>query len=237
VDSMTDSLHVEIVGLCKYSQKYKVPLIKDVNLRVKKGEWLSIIGSSDGGKSLLLNLIGGFQKPSSGIIKIDGKETTQLSRSELAIFRSKAIGYIPQRFEFLPYLTVMENIWLPMIFAGHTKEIREKRAIALLKEIMLLDKSNSTPMELSEGQRQRIAIARALANDPHLILADEPSSNIDLETGSIIINLFHKLKAQNYTFICATHDLRIIRLSDKVVWIEKGEIIKTEEQNDILLKL
>jgi ABC-type lipoprotein export system ATPase subunit len=234
---MSDSLYLETVGLSKYSCDQKVPLIKDVSLGVKRGEWIAIIGPSSSGKTLLLELIGGLQKPSLGSVRINGQDITQLNRKESSTLRAKMIGYIPQKYELLNYLTVTENVYLPMIFAGHPREIRINRAESLLKGIGLADQLRDHVAELSEGQKQRVAIARALANNPPIVLADEPTSNLDLETGSLVINFLHNSKAQHSTLLCATHDLRIMRLCDRLVWIEKGEITKINEKHDVTFKL
>ncbi|HJX23766.1 MAG TPA: ABC transporter ATP-binding protein [Candidatus Bathyarchaeia archaeon] len=235
---MGETIHVEIARLERTrSGTVKTLDIKIMNLNVKRGEWFSIVGPSHSGKTLLLNLIGGFLRPSSGYIRIDGQDFTQMNEDQSASFRRKALGYIPQEYKLLCHLSVAENIFLPLMFDGYSKEDCTGKVVQLLRELGLEGKANNLPSELSEGEKQMVVIARALVNSPPLLLADEPTSNLDLETGANVIRLFQKLKNQHVTLICVSHDIRVIRLSNKIARIENGQITKIDEQREILANL
>jgi len=235
---MGEVTHVEIEGLERMrSGTIRTLDVKNINLDVKRGEWLFIVGPSHSGKTLLLNLIGGFLRPSSGSIRIDGQDFAQMNEDQLASFRRKALGYIPQEYRLLCHLSVAENICLPMTFESYSKENCTRKVMQLLKELGLEGKADNLPSELSEGEKQRVVIARALVNSPPLLLADEPTSNLDLETGANVIRLFQKLKNQHVTLICVSHDIRLIRLSHKIARIENGQITRIDEQREIVANL
>jgi len=215
-----------------------VHALNGVRLDIKRSEYISIMGPSGSGKSTLFNMIGGLDKPSSGTVFIDEVDMAQLDAAELAFIRCRKIGYIFQTFNLIPVMTALENITLPMIFAGmSTDEMLEKGRL-LLETVGLGGRLHHKPAELSGGQQQRVAIARSLANDPSIILADEPTGNLDLKTGKEIIDLLRRLnKEQGVTVISATHDLKMVDVSDRVVWIRDGKIDRIEERKDIELKL
>jgi putative ABC transport system ATP-binding protein len=206
-----------------------VKALDGVDLEIKRGEYVSIVGPSGSGKTTLFNQIGGLDKPSEGSVLIDGVDIAQLDAYELAWLRCRKIGYIFQSFNLIQVLTALENVALPTVFAGVAREEGLKKAEHLLESVGLKARVNHRPMELSAGQQQRVAIARALANDPTIILADEPTGNLDLNTGMEIIDLLHGLnKMRGLTLVAATHDLKMIKASDRVVWMRDGQIEKIE---------
>ena len=200
-----------------------------VDLDISRGEYLSIVGPSGSGKTTLFNLIGGLDKPTKGSVYIDGVDISQLDAYELAWLRCRKIGYIFQSFNLIQVLTALENVALPTVFAGVPREEGTTKAKKLLESVGLGERLNHRPTELSAGQQQRVAIARALANDPSIILADEPTGNLDLNTGMEIIDLLHGLnKTRGLTLIAATHDTKMIKASDRIVWMRDGKIEKIE---------
>ena len=209
-----------------------IKALDGVSLKIRRGEYLSIVGPSGSGKTTLFNMMGGLDRPTRGEIFIDEMDVSKLDAYELAWLRCRKVGYIFQTFNLIPVLTAIENISLPMIFAGLPREARIKKANDLLERVGLGDRLHHRPTELSAGQQQRVAIARALANDPSIVLADEPTGNLDLNTGLDIINLSRTLnKERGVTMIAATHDLKIIDISDRVVWVRDGKIQKIVEND------
>lgn len=212
--------------------------LNNVKLDIRRGEYISIMGPSGSGKSTLFNMIGGLDKPSEGTVYIDEVDMAQLDAFELAWLRCRKIGYIFQTFNLIPVMTALENITLPMIFAGASSDEMLEKGVKLLQTVGLGERLHHKPNELSGGQQQRVAIARALANDPAIILADEPTGNLDLKTGKEIIELLKRLnKESGVTIITATHDLKMIDVSDRVVWIRDGQVARVEERKDIELHL
>jgi len=209
-----------------------------VSLDIRRGEYISIMGPSGSGKTTLFNMIGGLDRPTSGSVFIDEVDIAQLDAYELAWLRCRRIGYIFQTFNLIPVMTALENVTLPMIFAGLTTDEAIEKGVELLKLVGLGERLHHKPSELSGGQQQRVAIARALANDPGIVLADEPTGNLDLRTGKEIINLLKKLnREKGVTIISATHDLKMIDVSDRVVWIRDGKIERIEEREKLELKV
>jgi putative ABC transport system ATP-binding protein len=207
-----------------------VKALDGVDLEVRRGEYISIVGPSGSGKTTLFNLIGGLDKPTKGSVFIDGVDISQLDAYELAWLRCRKIGYIFQSFNLIQVLTALENVALPTVFAGVPREEGLKKAEKLLGSVGLGNRLNHRPTELSAGQQQRVAIARALANDPAIILADEPTGNLDLNTGMEIIDMLHSLnKVRGLTLVAATHDLKMIKASDRIVWMRDGKIEKIEK--------
>ncbi|RLI24373.1 ABC transporter ATP-binding protein [Candidatus Bathyarchaeota archaeon] len=232
------SIVVETKDLKKdyYLKGEVVHALRGINLTVERGEYLSIMGPSGSGKTTLFNMIGGLDDPTSGVVLIDGIEIAKMSKKEKAWLRAHKVGYIFQTFNLIPVLTALDNVALPMVFTGKPKEERIKKAEELLKLVGLGDRLHHRPTELSGGQQQRVAIARALANDPSIILADEPTGNLDLNTGFAIVNLLYRLKVErNTTVICATHDLKMIDVSDRIAWIRDGQIERIEKRQSVAL--
>jgi putative ABC transport system ATP-binding protein len=209
-----------------------------VQLDIRRGEYISLMGPSGSGKSTLFNMIGGLDKPTEGSVFIDEVDMAQLDASELAYLRCRRIGYIFQTFNLIMVMTALENVTLPMIFAGIPTDEAAEKGIELLKTVGLGHRLHHKPSELSGGQQQRVAIARSFANDPVIILADEPTGNLDLRTGKEIIELLRVMnKDRGVTIISATHDLKMIDVSDRVVWIRDGKIERIEERADIHLEV
>ncbi len=216
----------------------EVRALDDVALDIRRGEYVSIMGPSGSGKSTLFNMIGGLDKPTRGTVFIDEVDMAQLTASELAFLRCRKIGYIFQTFNLIPVMTALENVTLPMVFAGLTTDEALDKGAELLRTVGLGDRRGHKPTELSGGQQQRVAVARALANDPAIILADEPTGNLDLRTGKEIIDLLRRMNEEKkVTIISATHDLKMIDVSDRVVWIRDGKIERIEEREDIQVQV
>ena len=212
--------------------------LNGVKLDIFRGEYISIMGPSGSGKSTLFNMIGGLDKPTGGSVFINDVDMAQLDAQELAYLRCRTIGYIFQTFNLIPVMTALENVTLPMIFAGTPTDDCVEKGIKLLNLVGLGDRLQHKPSELSGGQQQRVACARALANDPAIILADEPTGNLDLKTGTEIIHLLKRLnKEQGVTIISATHDLKMLDISDRIVWIRDGSVERIEQRADLDLKV
>lgn len=218
--------------------KTEVHALNDVKLDIRRGEYISIMGPSGSGKSTLFNMIGGLDKPSEGTVFIDEVDMAQLDAFELAWLRCRKIGYIFQSFNLIPVMTALENVTLPMIFAGMGQDEMIEKGVGLLNTVGLGERLHHKPFELSGGQQQRVAIARSLANSPAIVLADEPTGNLDLKTGEEIIQLLGRLNKENgVTVITATHDLKMVAASDRVVWIRDGKIDRIEERDEIDIKV
>ncbi len=215
-----------------------VQVLKGIDLKIKAGEYVSIMGPSGSGKTTLFNMIGGLDKPSVGSVFIDEIDISQLDAYELAWLRCRKIGYIFQTFNIIQVMTALENVTLPMIFAGVPDDEARERGMKLLDIVGLKERFQHKPFELSGGQQQRVAIARALANDPAIILADEPTGNLDLTTGEEIITLLKMLsREKEVTIISATHDLKMLNVSDRVIWISDGKIEKIEKREELSISL
>ena len=218
--------------------KQTLEALKGVNVEIKVGEYISIMGPSGSGKSTLFNMIGGLDKPSSGKVYIDEVDISGLDAYELAWLRCRKIGYIFQTFNLIPVMTALENCTLPMIFAGMSTQDAMDKGAELLGLVGLGDRIRHKPLELSGGQQQRVAIARSLANDPAIILADEPTGNLDLKTGKEIIELLRRLnKDKNVTIISATHDLKMLDASDRIIWIRDGNVDKIENRSELDIEI
>jgi len=215
-----------------------VEALRGINLEIQRGEYISIMGPSGSGKSTLFNIIGGLDKPTDGRVYIDEVDIAQLDAYELAWLRCRKIGYIFQSFNLIPVMTALENVTLPMIFAGVPSEEGIEKAVDLLTMVGLGDRIQHKPLELSGGQQQRVAIARALANDPAIVLSDEPTGNLDLNTGREIINLLKRMNEENgVTIISATHDLKMLDVSDRIFWIRDGRVEKVGARDEIELEV
>lgn len=215
-----------------------VKALQGVNVEIKKGEYISIMGPSGSGKSTFFNMIGGLDKPSDGNVYIDEIDIAQLDAYELAWMRCRKIGYIFQSFNLIPVMSAIENVTLPMIFAGVPNDQAMDKGKELLELVGLGDRIKHKPLEMSGGQQQRVAVARALANDPAIVLADEPTGNLDLRTGKEIIALLKRLnKEKNVTIISATHDLKMIDVSDRIIWIRDGRLERIEAREEVTLKV
>jgi len=208
--------------------------LRGATLDVFRNEYLSIMGPSGSGKSTLFNMIGALAKPSEGKVYIDQVDIAQLDTDELAWFRCRKVGYIFQTFNLIQVMTCLENVTLPMSFAGMDSEAAREKGIKILKLVGLGHRVLHKPAELSGGQQQRVAIARSLANSPDILLADEPTANLDSRTGEEMIELFAMLKKElGVTVISATHDLKMLKTSDRILWIEDGRIVKMARPGEI----
>src|SRR3989344_1794436 len=206
------------------------PALQGMNLDVNKGEFLAVVGPSGSGKSTALNAIGALDIPTKGVIYLDEKDISKLSESELAQIRGKKIGFVFQSFHLIPSLSALENVALPMTFQRISITERMKRAEELLILVGLKDKLNNLPSQLSGGQSQRVAIARALANNPEVILADEPTGNLDSKTGVEILNLLKNLnKKEGKTLIVVTHDEKIAKEADRIAYLEDGKVVSVKK--------
>ncbi len=231
---------VRVTNVTKTFQlgKIAVHALKGVDLEIPTGQYVSIMGPSGSGKSTLFNMIGGLDKPTSGKVYIDEVDVSQLDAYELAWLRCRKIGYIFQTFNIIQVMTALENVTLPMTFGGMRNDEAIEKAMGLLDLVGLGDRFQHKPFELSGGQQQRVAIARALANDPAIILADEPTGNLDLTTGEEIISLLQNLSHErNVTVISATHDIKMLNVSDLVVWIRDGRIDKIESRDELTISI
>ncbi|MBW6451526.1 MAG: ABC transporter ATP-binding protein [DPANN group archaeon] len=226
------SVSENIVELKKIEKIYKmgsveVSAIKDVSFSIKKGKFIIIMGPSGSGKSTLMNMVGCLDVPTKGQIYLDGHDISTLEESDLAQIRGRKIGFVFQKANLLQTATAFENVTLPMIFQNTSKEKREKRAKELLKIVGLEKRMYHKPSELSGGEQQRVAIARALANNPEMILADEPTGNLDSKTGREILDFFKKLnKEGKKTIVMVTHDPSLYNFGDRVIYIKDGQVSK-----------
>lgn len=202
----------------------EVPALRGITLSVAKGEFVSMMGPSGSGKSTLMNLIGCLDRPTRGKVFIDGKDVSKLNDNSLAEIRRKKIGFVFQQFNLIPRLTALENVTLPMWFAGMEKNSRAERAANLLARVGLRGRMMHKPTELSGGERQRVSIARALANDPELILADEPTGNLDSKSGNEILELLEDLNRDGRTIIMVTHDPDYGRRAQRMIKLKDGLI-------------
>lgn len=210
--------------------KTEVNALRGINLEIKKSEFIGIIGPSGSGKTTLLNIIGCIDIPTEGQIFIDGQNTTNLNDDNLTLLRRKYIGFIFQSFNLIPVLNAFENVELPLIAQGVDINTRNKMVIEMLKNVEIEEFAKHKPDELSGGQRQRVAIARALVTKPSIILADEPTANLDSETGNKIIEIMkHMNETLQTTFVISTHDPRLLDYIDKKIFLSDGKIIKTEQ--------
>ncbi len=218
-------IELKDVGKVYETEATRVRALDNVKFTVEKGEFMSIVGPSGSGKTTLLNLIGGLDKPSSGHVKVSNMDTLRMSSSELDLMRLRKIGFIFQTFNLIPTLTALENVELVLSIAGRSSSEQEKRAEELLKLVGLGNRLDHKPNQLSAGERQRVAIARALANNPDIILADEPTGNIDSETGNQIMRLMRDLNRKiNKTFIIVTHDPEIAKQTDRILQLKDGRV-------------
>ncbi len=217
--------------------KIVVEVLKGIDLEIEEGKYLSIMGPSGSGKSTLFNMIGGLDKPTSGKVFIDEVDIAQLDAYELAWLRCRKIGYIFQTFNLIPVMTALENVTLPMTFAGMSNDDAVEQGMKLLKQVGLDGRHSHKPTELSGGQQQRVAVARALANSPAIVLADEPTGNLDLKTGEDIIDLLKELSSERkVTVISATHDYKMLNVSDQVIWIRDGRVEKIQERSELEIR-
>ena len=212
----------------------EVHALRGISMNVKRGEYVSIMGPSGSGKSTFFNMIGGLDSPSAGRVFIDEVDVAQLTAVELAFLRCRKIGYIFQTYNLIQYQTALENVTTPMAFAGTVPDAARTRGMELLKLVGLEDRWSHRPIEMSGGQQQRVAIARALANEPTILLADEPTANLDLNTGQEVLDILQHINAERgVTIICATHDHRMLDICSRLVWIRDGQVERVARRDEV----
>lgn len=226
---------IDIQGITKtyVNGKLSVPVLHGIDLQVNKGEFVSIMGPSGSGKSTFMNILGCLDRPTTGSYRLNGDEVATLSDDELAFVRNKQIGFVFQSFNLLTKLTAVENVALPMIYAGMNKKERNERAAALLSSVGLDDRMDHLPSELSGGQRQRVAIARALANNPAIIMADEPTGNLDSKSTIDVMNIFRGLYDEGRTIILVTHEPEIATYASRNVVLRDGLIVEDSQNHNM----
>jgi putative ABC transport system ATP-binding protein len=207
------------------SGKLKVHALRGIDMEIEKNDYIAISGPSGSGKSTLLHILGCLDTPSAGRYLLDGVEVNGLTSNKLAEIRNRKIGFVFQTFNLLPNMTVLENVELPLLYAGVGKKERRKRAEKVLDEVGLAERLKHRPSELSGGERQRTAIARALVNEPAIILADEPTGNLDSVSGSSVLNVFNQLHNQGHTIIVVTHDQNVAKIAKRIIHIQDGKIV------------
>ena len=221
------SVIVRLENICKVYGfgETEVRALSDVNLIVKQGEYCAIMGASGSGKSTAMNVIGCLDRPTDGHYYLDKVDVAQLGDTELAHVRNLKIGFVFQQFHLLPQLSALENVMLPMVYAGVDTEERLERSIAALKRMGLENRLNNKPNQLSGGQQQRVAIARAIVNRPVLILADEPTGALDSRTTQEVLNIFGELNASGITIVMVTHEPDVARQTQRIVWFRDGQVV------------
>ncbi len=225
----------EIIRTSEISKIYQmgtqtVKALQSISIQINRGEYVAFMGPSGSGKSTLMNIVGCLDTPTGGTYILNNKDVSHMTENELADIRNKEIGFVFQTFNLLPRATALENVALPLIYAGYGRAAREEKAMAVLESVSLSDRAHHKPNELSGGQRQRVAIARALVNDPSIILADEPTGNLDSKTSYDIMGLFHDLHASGNTIIMVTHEDDIAHYAHRIIRLRDG-LIETDKVN------
>jgi putative ABC transport system ATP-binding protein len=224
---------MSMISMKKIAKTYEmgeamVHALKEINLEVEAGEFISIVGPSGSGKSTLMNLIGCLDRPSEGEYHLDGEKVSELNDDELAHIRNKKIGFVFQTFNLLPRTNCLHNVELPLLYSNVARKEREKKALDLLRRVGLGERVYHNPNELSGGERQRVTIARALVNDPAIVLADEPTGNLDSKTGSEIMAIFTELNKEGKTIVLVTHERYIADYSHRIITLRDGEVVSED---------
>ncbi len=223
-------IHLENVAKVYPMGDITVEALRGMNLEVKKGEFVAIVGPSGSGKSTLMHIIGLLDKPTSGQVSLEGKDVSRLSENERAVLRNKHVGFVFQTFNLLPRTTALDNVAMPLVYAGVSGSERVRKAAEALKGVGLGDRLNHRPSQLSGGQQQRVAIARALVNNPSLILADEPTGNLDSRSGRDILQLLKTLNKAGNTVVLVTHDSTIAKTARRIIEMKDGEIVSDRKR-------
>jgi len=212
--------------------------LRGIDVEIYAGEFISVMGPSGSGKSTFFNMVGGLDSPTSGRVFIDEVDVAQLTAVELAFLRCRKIGYIFQEYNLIQYMTALENVTAPMAFGGVDPDAARERGMSLLEIVGLADRWSHRPIEMSGGQQQRVAIARAMANNPSILLCDEPTANLDLNTGQEILQILRRLnKERGVTIICATHDHRMLNICDRLMWIRDGQIERLARRDEVRIEV
>ncbi len=219
---------IETVDLCKYYQDATVvKAIDGVNLKIEEGEFTSIVGPSGSGKTTLLNLLGGIDRPTKGKVFLDGEEISSLPEKKLAEVRLRKIGFVFQSYNLIPVLTAFENVELVLILQGVDKEKRRERVMQVLKDVGMAELADRFPTQLSGGQQQRVAVARAIVGEPRIVLADEPTANLDTKNAIALVELMKKLNEEKgITFLLSTHDQRVVERTRRIIKLRDGKIVE-----------
>ncbi len=228
---MQSIIHLENISKSYYLGKEPLPVLKGINLDIFKNEYVALMGPSGSGKSTLMNILGCLDSPTSGRYILNGKDVSRMEDNDLAEVRNKEIGFVFQQFNLLPRLTAAENVALPLIYSGVSKKERIERSLAVLSKVKLDDRSHHKPNELSGGQCQRVAIARALINNPSIILADEPTGNLDSKTSYEIMDILGKIHTDGNTVILVTHEEDISHFAHRVIRLRDG-VVETDKMNE-----
>jgi putative ABC transport system ATP-binding protein len=234
---MNSIIHLENIRKSYFMGRNELEVLRGINLDIFKNEYVALMGPSGSGKSTLMNIIGCLDTPTEGSYILNGNAVSKMSDNELAGIRNKEIGFVFQQFNLLPRLTALENVALPLVYAGLGKKQRNERAMHVMDMVSLTDRSSHKPNELSGGQCQRVAIARALVNEPSLILADEPTGNLDTKTSYEIMDIFEKIHAAGNTIVVVTHEEDIARKAKRIVRLRDGlvESDNTKTQKDLVI--
>lgn len=239
IENSDRAVIVRTVHLEKFYQMGEVvtKALQDVGVEIYRGEFITILGPSGSGKSTFFNMIGGLDSPTGGRVFIDEVDAAQLNAVELAFLRCRKIGYIFQTYNLVQYMTCLENVTVPMAFAGVPADEARDRGMEKLEMVGLADRWFHKPIEMSGGQQQRTAIARSMANNPQMLLCDEPTGNLDLKTGAEIHAILQRLnKEQNVTIICVTHDHRLIDIADRIMWIRDGMVERIADRSEVTVE-
>ncbi|MDO5148791.1 MAG: ABC transporter ATP-binding protein [Oscillospiraceae bacterium] len=203
----------------------ELQILNGMDIRIHEGEFVAIVGESGSGKSTLMNIIGALDRPTEGTYYFNGEDISKFSDKKLSLVRNKEIGFVFQNFNLIPRTSALKNVELPMMYAGKGRKERTKRAKELLETVGMAERSDHNPNELSGGQKQRVAIARAMANDPSIILADEPTGALDTKTGRVVMDIFHELHKSGKTIILITHSPELARETERIITISDGCIV------------
>jgi len=239
VISTGDDILIQTRGLAKVfrAARGEVRALAGVDLDIRRGEYISVMGPSGSGKSTLFNMIGALDRPTAGAVSIGGIDIASLSSRQLAYFRGRHLGYIFQAYNLIASMTAIKNVMLPLLLAGAARQEAQERAGAALQDVGLGHRLDHRPGELSGGQQQRVAIARAIVNQPTILLADEPTANLDLTTGMQVIQMIRELsRARGVTVVSATHDHEMLKVSDRVIWIEDGRVARITTRDELTIQ-
>jgi putative ABC transport system ATP-binding protein len=220
---------INMIEIKKVYKKYNIgsetlTVLNDINLKINKGEFVAIVGPSGSGKSTLMNMIGGLDKPTGGSVIIDNEDISQYKDKKMSKFRNEKVGFVFQSFNLEPTLTALENVIVPLTIAGLSEKEKKEKAKAILNILGMEDRLNHKPTELSGGQRQRVSIARAFVNNPKIILADEPTGNLDSKSGKAVMDILIKFKEEGYTIVMVTHNVNEASYADRIIKIKDGMI-------------